>query len=177
MRERFMKSYRPFNLPGDDTGESLREIFLTFDLKDFQDEITFWLDLALSNNQSVYQDGNDREDVIDFCRELIKLVGAFNYLSLTNNRTGTKTVVRSKVKKKCRTSSPAVSGVDEQKTASATILNFRDSFSPSYVELEICDLLDAVITYEGVKTVNRENLILFYQCVKHLLARAYTFQK
>ena len=179
MRKRFCKSGKPFYQADADPGESLREIFLTFDLKDFHDEIVFWLELSLTNDRGAYQEGKDREDVMDFCHELIKLVDAFYMLSITGIRHKKHKTVISPSKRNIGGKETQLLLIDPEEigTPDTIIIHFREMFSSSYVDLEMLDLLDSVITYEGIKQVNRQNLVLFYQCVRYFIASAYTFKK
>jgi len=179
MRKRFCKSGKPFNQADAGPGESLREIFLTFDLKDFRDEIVFWLELSLSNDRGAYLEGKDREDVMDFCHELIKLVEAFYLLSITGTRHKKPKTVISPAKRNISRKERQLLLIEpeEIEVPGKAIIHFRKMFSSSYVDLEMLDLLDSVITYEGIKEVNRQNLVLFYQCVRYLIASAYTFEK
>jgi hypothetical protein len=190
MRERFSKTSRLFNSESLGFGESLREIFLTFDVKDFRDEINFWLEISLANDRAPYPDAGDREDVIDFCGQLIKLVEAFYHISvytgnLKNTGAAKKKFVENKVqmipetqqalRRNERLSKPPFITQMDMETAEFTIKEFRLMFSASYAQVEILDLLDAMITYAGTKEVSRENLVLFYQCMCYLVASAYAF--
>ena len=178
MRERFCKSGQPFNQVGADFRTSLREMFTIFDLTDFNDEISFWLELSLTNGRAAYHEATDREDVMDFCKELIKLVEAF-YLISVNKTTNTRRDAVHPAKFKPINNKKRLPVTEQQPESLPvnSILQFRNMFTPAYAELELFDLLDAVITYEGVKQVNRENLVLFYQCVRYLVNHAYTFEK
>ncbi|HTE26007.1 hypothetical protein [Flavitalea sp.] len=178
MRERFSKSGNLFIRAGTDPAESIREIFDTFDLKDFRDEIIFWLELSLTNDKGAYQEGKDREDVMDFCRELIKLVEAFYMLSVSGMRQKLPKWRKNVVKQKSSNSELSLL-VDDEVIVEPhkTISSFCRLFSSSYVESEMLDLLDSVITYEGVRQVNRINLVLFYQCVRYLISSAYAIDK
>lgn len=64
----------------------LTEIFQNFHLYDFRNEINFWQELALCNDQSAYDEGCTREDLMNFIQELHKMIEAF-HVDCTNKIT------------------------------------------------------------------------------------------
>jgi len=57
------------------------------------------------------------------------------------------------------------------------IKQFCAAFKYSYAEIELMDLLDAVITYDDCKKLYKGNLVLFYQYIKWLIYLAYRLDK
>lgn len=55
---------------------SLSLIFTNFHLDDFKRELKLWLHVALVNEQSAYEEGGAREDLIDFIDQLHRLIEA-----------------------------------------------------------------------------------------------------
>jgi len=66
---------------------------------------------------------------------------------------------------------------DEKAKPTLVITQFGNSFPQSYAKMELLDMLDAVITYEGNKKVYRGNLVLFYQHLHCLVKLAYRMAK
>ncbi|MCW3090490.1 MAG: hypothetical protein JWP81_1559 [Ferruginibacter sp.] len=161
--------------------QRLREIFHIFHLDDFRDEITKWQQLALANDQSVYDEGNAREDLIDFCHEFLKLIESLHVLNKTNTKKHKnkwkKNLSNAAKKIIGKMNQPILLNEEEKVNPQLVIKRFCKSFSYSYTKIEILDLLEAVITYEGEKKVYKGNLVLFYQCMKCLLRMAYTICK
>lgn len=71
-----------------------------------------------------------------------------------------------------------VSLTEEEKIRPGLVIKqFCKTFKPAYAKMELMDMLDAVITYEGDKTLYRGNLVLFYQHAHCLVRLAYRFGK
>ena len=159
----------------------LWEIFKNFHLGDFREEINLWQQLALSNNQSAYEDGCDREDLIDFVEQLHKLIEAFHCINNKMNHRQKKRRLKGLPKKTkkmlSKMNSPLSLTEEEKNSPGLVITRFCKTFEQSYAKIEVLDMLDAVITYEGDKTSYKGNLVLFYQHVHCLVKLAYTTGK
>lgn len=176
--ERYHKSYHFFSKAGGDPFLCLAGIFDAFPKGDFQKEIVFWQQLALTNDQSAYDEGKVRESMMDFCLEFLKMTEAF-YI-LISNRKRQKEAKRKKSAKK--ETGRIISAVNQQTWLNdrekadpqLVVIAFCGAFSYNYAKMELLDLLDAVITYEGKKQVYKGNLVLVYRCMESLLNLAYT---
>lgn len=63
---------------------------------------------------------------------------------------------------------------DEEMKSPENIINqFCTTFRRSYAQMELLDLLDAVITYERDKKVYKGQLVLFYEHLYFLVRLAY----
>ena len=176
-RKRFHKLRRFFNKVKKHPFKSLDEVFQTFHLDDFREEIPYWQQLAMANDQSVYDEGGAREDLIDFCHELLRLAEALHVLNERSSQKD-KRKWKKKLSKKAKKTidnmnQPLLLSIEEMANPKPVIEGFRNLFSYRYAKVEMLDLLNAVITYEGEKEVYKGNLVLFYQCVRCLLDLAY----
>ncbi len=71
-----------------------------------------------------------------------------------------------------------VSLTEEAKTRPGLVIKqFCKTFKQAYAKMELLDMLDAAITYEGDKTLYKGNLVLFYQHVHYLIKLAYNISK
>jgi hypothetical protein len=181
IRKRFYKPYHFLANAGRLDLGCLTEIFKNFHLDDFREEINFWLQLALSNNQSAYEDGCDREDLIGFVEELQKLIEAFHFINNKINHQEKKRQLKGLSKKTRKILSkmniPASLTEEDKARPGLVIKRFCKTFKQAYAKIELLDMLDAVITYEGDKTLYRGNLVLFYQHVHCLIKLAYRIGK
>ncbi len=175
-RKRFYKPHHFLPHTKRHPSRCLREIFKNFHLDDFREEINCWQQLALCNNQSAYEDGCDREDLIDFVAALHKLIEAFHCINYKVNHHEIKKPLKGLTKKTRQMVSkmniPLSLTEEERNRPGLVIKLFRKTFKQAYAKIELLDMLDAVITYKGNKTLNKSNLVLFYQHVHCLIKLA-----
>lgn len=176
--------YKPYHFLCDTKkhpASCLKEIFKNFHLDDFREEINLWQQLALSNNRSAYEDGHDREDLIDFIKELHKLIEAFYLINKETNCLENKRPLKGmtkKTKKMVFKMNIPLSLTEEEKNRPGLVIKqFCKTLKQAYAKIELMDMLDAVIIYEGNKTLNKVNLVLFYQHVHCLIKLAYRMGK
>lgn len=153
---RFSKSHPIFRRTSNKRNKKLRVLFREFQPDDFQKELIRWLSYALGNNQSAYDDGCLREDLIEFVYDLGRLTEAY---SLQLNR-----VLPLESSKLTEL---------EQLYPELVISRFRTSYSSAYAQSELLDLLDAVINYDGVKKVYKANLAILYHHFLFMLQLTY----
>ena len=179
-RKRFYKPHHFHPHTKKHPARCLREIFKNFHLDDFRDEINCWQQLALSNNRSAYEDGREREDLIDFVAALQKLIEAFHCINNKINQKQRKKPLNGLAKKTRKMVSnmntPLSLTEEEKKFPGLVIKQFRKTFKQDYAKIELLDMLDAVITYEGSKIFYKGNLVLFYQHVHCLIKLAYSYR-
>lgn len=181
MRKRFYKPHHFLNKAGNNPLQSLSEIFQNFHLDDFREEISLWEQFALSNDKSAYVENGEREDLIDFTHELHKLMEAFHILNEKRNQQGTGEQIKGSSKNTkelpLQMNVSVLLTVEEKANPDLVIKHFCETFELAYAEMEILDMLDAVITYEGDNEVYTGNLVLFYQHVHYLIRLAYMMDK
>ncbi|HVX28519.1 MAG TPA: hypothetical protein VHB70_19375 [Parafilimonas sp.] len=170
-RVRFQKPYHYLVARNRNVFRNLRALFNNFQLETCKDELNHWQRLALANDQSAYDEAYLREDLMDFIHALLKLVEAFWLIRQRH-------IYKDKPKL-CAGMDKQVQYLDDNEIAKPkkVISQFCTTFKHSYAEIELLDLLDAVITYDGCKKLYKGNLVLFYQWMKWLIYLAYKVDK
>ncbi|WP_290790782.1 hypothetical protein [Flavihumibacter sp. UBA7668] len=154
--KRFSKSHPILRRISNKRNKNLRLLFREFQPDDFQKELNRWLTYALSNNQSAYDDGCLREELIEFVIDLGRLMEAYS-LQLNSFHP------------------PASSRLTDMENLfpELVISEFRTSYSAAYAQSELFDLLDAVITYDGIQKVYKGNLVILYHHFLFMLQLTY----
>lgn len=160
---------------------SLTGIFQNFHLDDFRREINLWQAIALCNDQSAYDEGGEREDLIDFIQGLHRLIEAFHVInkkaSHKKKSRSPKGLPKTTQQLLSKMDIPVLLSAKEKSRPYLVVKRFCKTFKQGYVHTELLDLLDAVITYTGNKKVYKGNLVLFYQHVHYLVTLAYAINK
>lgn len=180
-RKRFNKPWRFFSKAGKPPFRGLREVFQNYHLDDLKQEIQRWQRLALCNDQSAYDEGCIREDLMDFIQELQRLMEAFHMLNERKNRHRKRKQLKGLSKQGrqmlAQMNIPVLLTDEEMKSPENVIKQFCKTFRRSYAQMELLDLLDAVITYEGDKKVYKGQLVLFYEHLYFLVRLAYIMRQ
>lgn len=157
----------------------LREAFKTFQLDELKRELKHWLYVGISNNNSVYEDDQERRNLLRFRKELRRLVEALYVINKAH---------LPKREKDWLEKLPIESRIEMEKLNQTTTLNtgqianpasvvkqFCKRFTRQYSNREMRDWLEAVITYEGKypKAVCKEYLLIFYECILSLIESAF----
>ncbi|SDD77767.1 hypothetical protein [Niabella drilacis] len=176
-RQRFYKSWHFLNQGGKRPLRILWEVFYNYHLDELRDELQCWQQCALCNDNSAYSEEGAREDLMDFIRHLLRLIEAYYILNECKN-SGKKRRQQKGLSKEARQmiakmSTPVLLTANEKKDPGQVITQFCKTFRQSYVQMELLDMLDAVITYKGYKEVYKGNLVLFYEHLHCLVRLAY----
>jgi len=159
---------------------SLREAFKTFQLDELKRELKRWLYVAISNNNSIYEDDLERRNLIRFRKEFRKLSEALYVINKAHRPKKEKdwlnrqTVeIREEIEKFNR---PTILNSEQLANPMGVVKQFNKRFSRQYVNREMRDWLEAVITYDGKypKGVCKEYLLIFYECLLCLIECAFT---
>lgn len=176
-RKRFYKPWHFLSLAGNWPLHILWEIFHTYHLDELKEELQCWQQLALCNDNSAYEAESSREDLMDFIQQLLRLIEAFYVLNEKENagrkRRQLKGVPKETVKLIAQMNTSVLLTADEKKKPQRIIHQFCRAFHQSYVQIELLDMLDAVITYKGDKEVYKGNLVMFYEAMSILVTLAY----
>jgi hypothetical protein len=177
-RQRFHKPWHFLQLAAEVPMEALAELFHNFSLDNFRKELSLWKTNALSNQQSVYEDIASRKDLEDFMQELLKLIEAFYLLNKEKNKSYYDllfTALPKETREKIESNNKIILlSEEEQSNPSNTIKQFNQLFSETYTQIELMDLLEAIITYEGDLPTDKSTLILYYQQLLFLIKQAFT---
>lgn len=179
-RERFQKpfcflSHAKVNLPA-----ALQAVFQNFGPGDFVNRLNQWQRMALANDQSAYDAAAAREDLMDVTEALKKLVESWHIIFikkfLKNSRPQTR-LERLQRKILEQHGFAYTLTKDEQAKPMLFLRRFCGAFDRGYIEMELLDMLDAVITYDGVYENDKGNLVFFYQHLLFLVKLSYKINK
>lgn len=179
-RVRFQKPFHFLNNAKGKPSLMLRQVFQNFQPQDFRDELSLWQRAALSNDQSAYDEATAREDLIDMTGALQKLMECWHILYtkkfFKKNKPESKL---ERLQRKVLQQSRIVYSLtkEEQSHPGMLLHRFCKRFDRSYVEIELLDMLDAVITYEGAVKIYKGNLVLFYEHLLYLVRLSYKANK
>ena len=176
-RVRFHKPERLIDKIIRDPLHCITDAFLILPLNEVCHEINQWLQIALINDNSAYEESEAREDLMDFCAEMQLLAEALHVINEKNKSKDIdewKNKLPKKLRKKLdQLDQPELLSPEQTANPMLAINDFCNSFELSYARAELWDLLDAVIGYEGDKEVYKINLLLAYQCISCFVEAAY----
>lgn len=174
-RERFRK---PFGFLADGNKKIihvLHEVFQAYHTEDFRNCLDHWQRLALCNDQGSYDEAHSREDLMEVIDWLKKL--ADHWYTIYSNKAFKNKLAKGKSKHLKKTAekndTPGISLKGEQTDPFVFLSKFCNTFNPGYLEMELLDLLDAVITYDGVYEKYKGNIVFFYQHLICLVRLSY----
>ncbi|WP_018631193.1 hypothetical protein [Niabella aurantiaca] len=84
-RKRFCKPWHFLSQAGKRPLCILWEVFDTYHLDELKQELKCWQRQALCNDNSAYDEGGAREDLMDFIQQLFRLIEAFHVLNEQKN--------------------------------------------------------------------------------------------
>jgi hypothetical protein len=158
---------------------SLREAFKTFQLDELKRELKRWLYVAISNNNSIYEDDMERRNLIRFRKEFKKLSEALYVINKSHRPKKEKDwlnrqtlEIREEIEK---FNQPTTLNKEQLADPMPVVKRFCSRFTRQYAIREMRDWLEAVITYDGKypKAVCREYLLIFYECLICLIECAF----
>ena len=158
---------------------SLREAFKTFQLDELKKELKRWLYVAISNNNSIYEDDMERRNLIRFRKEFKKLSEALYVINKSHRPKKEKDwlnrqtlEIREEIEK---FNQPTTLNKEQLADPMPVVKRFCSRFTRQYAIREMRDWLEAVITYDGKypKAVCREYLLIFYECLICLIECAF----
>ncbi|WP_460760957.1 hypothetical protein [Niabella terrae] len=176
-RKRFYKPLHNIGQTGNRPAYILWEIFCACHLDELTQELQYWQRLALCNDESAYSESGAREDLMDFMQQLLRLIEAFHILNDRLNA-GRKRKLENGLSKEARvmgtkTNIPNLLTAEETENPLQVIKQFCKMFSRFYAQMELLDMLDAVINYKGEKEIHKGNLVWFYEATGVLINLAY----
>ncbi|MBO9595001.1 MAG: hypothetical protein J7599_19005 [Niabella sp.] len=176
-RKRFYKPWHFLSQAGKRPLRILWEVFDHYHLDELKQELQCWQRCALCNDNSAYSEGGAREDLIDFIEKLHRLIEAFYILNERENagrkRRQQKGLSKEAQQMIAKMNIPVLLTTDEKKDPGQVITQFCKAFRPSYVQMELLDMLDAVITCKGSNEVHKGNWVMLYEALLVLVNLAY----
>jgi hypothetical protein len=157
----------------------LKDIFQTYHAVDFCNGLNHWQRMALSNDQSSYDEGYMREDLMDLVDQLKQLINCWWSMYLKRVRKDKPAENKLGAVSKSRNKNEVFNAIldDADSRPGAFLKIFCETFNRSYIELELLDMLDAVINYEGPNPKYKGNLVYFYQHLICLVRLTYRINK
>ncbi|TXJ29016.1 MAG: hypothetical protein E6Q24_04890 [Chitinophagaceae bacterium] len=184
MRDRLTRRNKPYQfvLSKDNPYKASRQVFAALGLEVIREELEAWKELSLSNDHSVYERGEARENLMRFCKSLGRMVEAMYLVTRKNKGVKKK---REKIDSALEVGENNIAVGDislyltkkEERKPALVIRQHFKMFSLGYSRIEVRDMLDAVITYKGENGVNRSSLLIFHKCLKVLINSANTILK
>ena len=157
----------------------LQEVYKTFHLSDIKSELEEWFHVGLSNDNSAYEEGQQRSNLIRFNGELQILSEALHLVNKAHQPKGVKDWMEGlppEIKNEIQQyNQPTKLSHEEMINPMQVVKQFCKAFTREYAIREMWDWLDAVITYEGEypKAVYKGNIIIFYECLLCLIESAF----
>lgn len=154
----------------------MQEIFLNFQPEDFSSGLNRWQRIALSNDRSAYEEAGAREDLMDATEALKKLVECWHVIFikkfLKNGKPKTKL---KRLQRKILKQDGIVYTLTKAEQAKPALFlhAFCKTFDHRYIETELLDMLDAVVTYDGAQEGYEGNLVFFYRHLLYLVRLTY----
>ena len=178
-RIRFHKPKCPMDTAQENPYGCIAHVFIWLHLDDFQHELHEWLRIALINEQGAYDEGPAREDVMDFCDELQKLVGAMERINKSRKPEDLRRWMddlpedlRDAMENDDRPVLPK-----EKQNPMQMVGRFCNMFTLSYARRELWDLLESVIFYERESNEWGPDPLTTYQCLLALTEAAFALDQ
>lgn len=176
-RIRFQKPRMPIDTAFEDPYGCIAEAFTWIHLDDFRRYLQEWLRIALINDESAYDEGTSREDVMDFCNDLQRLIEAMNVISESRQPEEMrrwKEHLPDDLKEEMKSyNQPVLLTVDQKSDPRTVIKDFWHTFSFPYARRELWDLMDSVVFYEREGGMSSSDPLSTYKCLLALVEAAY----
>lgn len=178
-RKRFDKAPSPIDRAHKDIQGCISDTFLLFEPWEAGKLINSWLQCALTVKGHVYDEAAAREDLIDFCGQLNRLVEAFYalYKSEWATSTGDYLNTTARGKQGIKHNPLLLPAGEEIASPRLLIKSFCATFSLGYAQQELWDLLDAVFCYTGPGESHRADTVLLFRCISSMVKIAYRLDK
>jgi hypothetical protein len=136
----------------------INEVFKNESLSFLRDQLRDWLLVALSADTAIYEEGEQRKQLLLFQDQLQVLVEAL-FIIYTQDRE--KANVRVHL---TETDKPRLLSQDQISNPTQVIAGFFEQFPMVYITRELNDWLEAGIAYSGDYPDNMSELQVFYTC-------------
>jgi hypothetical protein len=158
---------------------SVRKVFEGFHLDDLRIELKQWFEVGISSDNSVYEDGENRSNLIRFNGALQILVEAFHVFNSLHQPKSVKDRLEQlppEIRKELQErNQPTNLSAEEVNNPMLAIKQFCRVFKREYAIRELWDWLEAVITYDGEypKGVYKGYVLVFYEYILCLIEAAF----
>jgi hypothetical protein len=161
-----------------DSLKGIRHVFQTVNIDIIKDNLIQWFNIAMCDESGKYETPLERADLIMFVPKLERLYEALYAIRETERikeyagRDKLSPGLRGEL---CKDESFEKLSDEEIANPNLVVTEFFNLFSYRYARIELWDMLDAAVTYDGEnpEAPNRLNLLLEYECMSALLYAAY----
>nr|MBP7558541.1 hypothetical protein [Chitinophagaceae bacterium] len=122
-------------------------------------------ELALCNDDSAYAEAPARENLLAFLQAFQRVIEALYITRLKK--------LKYQSPARATLNCPQLLTLQEQANPMPVIRQFAETFTHSYIQAELLDLLEAVISYRGKKKIQPGSVIFVYQRLCILANLAY----
>lgn len=162
---RFKKNDHFLTLAAISPIQALADVIETYTLDDLRQELIDWQNLALCNDDSAYTEDSARENLIAFLEAFQRTIEALYITHLKKRKP--RSASRAELNK------PHFLTQMELSQPIPVLRRFTETFTSSYTQIELLDLLEAVIKYKGEKEIQLDSLIFVYQRLSFLADLTY----
>lgn len=175
---RFVKPISLMEITKKDSLKGIGQVFQTVNVDMIKDNLIQWFNIAMCDESGKYETPLERADLIVFVPKLEKLYEALYAIRETERikeyagRDKLSPGLRGEL---CKDESFEKLSDEEIANPNSVLIEFFNQFSYRYAHIELWDLLDAAVTYDGEnpEAPDRLNLLLEYECMSALLYAAY----
>lgn len=175
---RFVKPISLMEITKKDSLKGISQVFQTVNIDMINDNLIQWFNIAMCDESGKYETPLERADLIVFVPNLEKLYEALYAIRETERikeyagRDKLSPGLRGEL---CKDESFEKLSDEEIANPKSVVTEFFNLFSYRYARIELWDMLDAAVTYDGEnpEAPNRLNLLLEYECMSALLYAAY----
>ncbi|MBV7530411.1 hypothetical protein [Chitinophaga sp. sic0106] len=151
----------------------LRTIFEYFDLDGLKEQLDYWKYAALVNEIGMYDSGNERRQLIEFCADLEKVIEVF-YVMSKHKKKQLQRIPAEYKKEWKKFNRCAILTKNEKSNLEGVLKMFSEKHIRLYALAEVTDMLEAVVTLKEPDDRNRHSSISFFLCINALLNLIYT---
>jgi hypothetical protein len=175
---RFEKPISLIEITKKDSLKGIRQVFQTVNIDIIKDNLVQWFNIAMCDESGKYETPIERADLIVFVPKLERLYEALYAIRETERikeYAGRDKLSPGLHGELCKDESFEKLSDEEIAKPNTVLTEFFKLFSYRYARIELWDMLDAAVTYDGEnpEASDRLNLLLEYECMSALLYAAY----
>lgn len=175
---RFIKPISLMEITKKDSLKGISQVFQTVNIDMIKDNLVQWFNIAMCDESGKYETPIERADLIVFVPKLERLyeaLYAIREIERIKEYAGRDKLSPGLRGELCKDESFEKLSDEEIAKPNTVLDEFFNLFSYRYARIELWDMLDAAVTYDGEKpeAPDRLNLLLEYECMSALLYAAY----
>lgn len=143
----FRKQARPIDYLPIDPDKAVKEVWDYMDLDSMRKQLEFWPHAAIADYGAIYEDSDEREQLLIFFHELLRLIEAAYFYNYTESKYAEKGKDLNELIDKCNL--PIRISAEQARDPIPLIAKFCQMFPLYYSRIELWELFDAVVSYGG----------------------------